>query len=103
MAVELLLEPLIGLDQNGELLHESLVLQPVLVILNTQTPQHKFLFYVGYQPSIYCRFGSIKHINMPGTRQCCGYGSVVSMFLGLPDPDPLARGPNPDQSIIKQK
>jgi hypothetical protein len=24
------------------------------------------------------------------------------MFLGLPDPDPLVRGPDPDPSIIKQ-
>jgi hypothetical protein len=25
------------------------------------------------------------------------------MFLGLPDPDPLIRGTDPDPSIIKQK
>jgi hypothetical protein len=35
------------------------------------------------------------------TEQCCRSG----MFLGLPDPDPLVRGPDPalDPSIIKQK
>ncbi len=27
----------------------------------------------------------------------------IRMFLGLPDPDPLVRGPDPDPSIIKQK
>jgi hypothetical protein len=27
----------------------------------------------------------------------------IHMFLGLPDPDPLVRGPDPDPSIIKQK
>jgi hypothetical protein len=25
------------------------------------------------------------------------------MFLGLPDPDPVVRGTDPDPSIIKQK
>jgi hypothetical protein len=27
----------------------------------------------------------------------------IRMFLGLPDPDPLVRGLDPDPSIIKQK
>ncbi len=27
----------------------------------------------------------------------------IRMFLGLPDPDPLVRGPDPDPSIVKQK
>ncbi len=27
----------------------------------------------------------------------------IHMFLGLPDPDPLVRGMDPDPSIIKQK
>jgi hypothetical protein len=27
----------------------------------------------------------------------------IRMFLGLPDPDPLVRGMDPDPSIIKQK
>jgi hypothetical protein len=56
LAVELLLEPLIGLHQDGELLHESLVLQPVLFILETHKHRKsKFLFYVGYQSSISVR------------------------------------------------
>jgi hypothetical protein len=43
------------------------------------------------------------------SRQCCGSGSVGTMFLGLPDPDPLVRDMDPDPaqdldpSIIKQK
>ncbi len=35
------------------------------------------------------------------TKQCCGFGSVP-MFLGLPKPDPLVIGTDPDPSIIKQ-
>jgi hypothetical protein len=35
--------------------------------------------------------------------QCCGSGSVRSMFLGLLDPDPLVIGPDSDSSVIKQK
>jgi len=27
----------------------------------------------------------------------------IRMFLGLPDPDPLVRGTDPDPFIIKQK
>ncbi len=34
--------------------------------------------------------------------QCCRFGPG-SMYLGLPDPDPLVRGTDPDPSIIKQK
>jgi hypothetical protein len=41
--------------------------------------------------------------------QCCGSGLQIRirMFLGLPDPDPLVRGTDPDPaldpSVIKQK
>jgi hypothetical protein len=39
--------------------------------------------------------------------QCCGSGfrSRIRMILGLPDPDPLVRGTDPDldPSIIKKK
>jgi hypothetical protein len=35
--------------------------------------------------------------------QCCGSGSVGSIFLDLSDPDPLARDTDPDPSTIKQK
>ncbi len=33
------------------------------------------------------------------------FGIRIHMFLGLPDPDPLVRGmdPDPDPSVIKQK
>jgi hypothetical protein len=33
--------------------------------------------------------------------QCCR--SRILLFLGLPDPDPLVRGTDPDPFIIKQK
>ncbi len=32
-----------------------------------------------------------------------GSKTKVLRFLGLPDPDPLVRGTDPDPSIIKQK
>jgi hypothetical protein len=42
-----------------------------------------------------------------GFFQCCGSGSVESVFLGLLDPDPFVRGMDPDlapdPSIIQQK
>ncbi len=27
----------------------------------------------------------------------------IHMYLGVPDPDPLVRGPDPDPSIVKQQ
>jgi hypothetical protein len=40
------------------------------------------------------------------TGPCFGYYNpefLSRMFLGLPDPDPLVRGTDPDPSIINQK
>jgi hypothetical protein len=45
------------------------------------------------------------HFTPVSAIQCCGSGSIGSVFLGLldPDPDPLVRGMDLDPSIIKQK
>jgi hypothetical protein len=47
---------------------------------------------------------SVQNVRDPeGRGQCCGSGSIGSMFLGLQDPDPLSRDTDQDPSITKQK
>jgi hypothetical protein len=64
--------------------------------------------YSGAQrPLIYektCEVENLVSDSLQCKQQCCGSGSVGCMFLGIPDPDPLAIGTDtaPDLSIILQ-
>ncbi len=66
---------------------------PVLLLLGCESYSISCLLLVGACYLVSCMVGA-KECYIRD--QCWGSGSGICMFLGLPDPDPLVRGMDPD-------